>query len=155
LLQAVTLYGLVDVLSGPGMSFSQLTAPFQLNADALVLRDVRAFSPSLGLTAAGRINRGDDQLDLEGTLVPAYAFNSLPGRIPLLGRLFSPEEGGGLFAISYSLHGPIDNPTVVANPLSVVTPGILRGMFGMFDQATPARQLPLDRDGVGGNAQKP
>jgi hypothetical protein len=156
LLQAVTLYGLVDALGGPGLSFSQLTAPFQLNGDALVLRDARAFSPSLGLTAHGWIDRGGDRLDLEGTLVPAYVFNSLPGKIPLLGRLFSAEEGGGMFAMNYSLRGSTDNPTVVANPLSVVTPGILRGMFGIFDQSpTRPPPPPLDRETAGGNVQKP
>ena len=34
------------------------------------------------------------------------------------------------------------------NPLSALTPGILRGMFGMFDQAPPARQS------AGGAGQK-
>ena len=155
LLQAVTLYGLVDALGGPGLSFSLLSAPFQYDDDALVLRDARAFSSSLGLTAQGRIDRIGNRLDLEGTLVPAYAFNSLPGRIPLIGGLFSAEKGGGLFAMNYSLHGALDDPTVTANPLSALTPGILRGMFGLFDQAAPARQIPLDRETTGGNAQKP
>jgi hypothetical protein len=150
LLQAVTLYGLVDALGGPGLAFSRLTAPFQLDGDTLDLRDARAFSPSLGLTAKGRIDRAGDRLDVEGTLVPAYVFNSILGRIPLIGGLFSAEKGGGLFAMNYSLRGPLDNPTVVANPLSALTPGILRGMFGLFDQGPAARQAPLDHAGPGG-----
>jgi hypothetical protein len=88
-------------------------------------------------------------LDLEGTVVPAYVFNSLLGRIPLIGRLFSAETGGGLFAMSYSLRGPTANPSVAANPLSALTPGILRGMFGLFDR--PA----LDRSTATGNAPLP
>jgi hypothetical protein len=168
LLQAVTLYGLVDALGGPGLNFSNLTAPFQLDADTLVLRDARAFSPSLGLTAKGRLDRAGESLDVEGTLVPAYVFNSILGRIPLIGRLFSAEKGGGLFAMNYSLRGPMDNPTVMANPLSALTPGILRGMFGLFDRqasdrpiqpaqtdrpAPPGQPAPLDRPAQGGNAQ--
>jgi hypothetical protein len=39
----------------------------------------------------------------------------------------------------------------VANPLSALTPGILRGMFGLFDQTPAARQTPLDHAGTGGN----
>jgi hypothetical protein len=158
LLQAVTLYGLVDALGGPGLRFARLTAPFQFDDDTLVLRDARAFSPSLGLTAQGRIDRADDRLDLQGTVVPAYVFNSVLGRIPLIGRLFSAEKGGGVFAMNYSLSGPMDNPTVVANPLSVLTPGILRGMFGLFDRGTsesqvaPDIQTPLDRPASGSNA---
>ena len=154
LLQAVTLYGLVDALGGPGLSFSRLIAPFQLDDDALVLRDARAFSPSLGLTAKGRIDRNGDRLDVEGTLVPAYVFNSILGRIPLIGGLFSAEKGGGLFAMNYSLHGSMDNPSVTANPLSALTPGILRGMFGLFGRAPEVRQTPLDHPPSGGNAQQ-
>jgi hypothetical protein len=154
LLQAVTLYGLVDALGGPGLGFSRLTAPFQLDDDALTLRDARAFSPSLGLTAKGRIDRSADRLDVEGTLVPAYVFNSILGRIPLIGGLFSAEKGGGLFAMNYSLRGSLDNPTVIANPLSALTPGFLRGMFGLFDREAPDRQAsPLDRASPGGNAR--
>jgi hypothetical protein len=155
LLQAVTLYGLVDALGGPGLSFTLLTAPFQYDDDALVLRDARAFSSSLGLTARGRIDLAGDQLDVEGTLVPAYVFNSLLGRIPFIGGLFSVEKGGGLFAMNYSLRGPIDNPTVTANPLSALTPGILRGMFGLFGEGQPPRGAPLDRETAGGNGKQP
>ena len=96
--------------------------------------------------------RAGDRLDVEGTLVPAYVFNSILGRIPLIGGLFSAEKGGGLFAMNYSLHGPADNPSVTANPLSALTPGILRGMFGLFGQAaTPT----LDQQPPGGNAEPP
>ena len=103
LLQAMTLYGLVDVLRGPGLAFTDLVAPFTLADDVLELADARAFSPSLGLTVKGRIDMDDDTADLQGTIVPAYFFNSLLGNVPLVGRLFSPERGGGLFAASYSL----------------------------------------------------
>jgi len=149
LLQALTLYGLVDALGGPGLRFSQLTAPFQLTGDTLVLHDARGFSPSLGLTAKGTIDLTADRLDLEGTVVPAYVFNSLLGNIPLIGRLFSAETGGGLLAMNYALRGTMDNPAVQANPLSALTPGILRGMFGLFPTT------PLDRPPPEGKAQLP
>jgi AsmA-like C-terminal region len=132
LLQAMTLYGLVDVVQGPGLGFSRLIAPFRLTDDALELDDARAFSSSLGLTAKGRIDFAVQQLDMQGTIVPAYFFNSLLGKIPLVGKLFSPERGGGVFAASYTLRGPLDNPDVSVNPLTALTPGFLRGLFGMF-----------------------
>jgi hypothetical protein len=52
------------------------------------------------------------------------------GRIPLIGRLFSPEKGGGVIAARYSAEGSIDDPEVRVNPLSALTPGFLRGLFG-------------------------
>ncbi|MCA3299046.1 MAG: hypothetical protein ING28_13095 [Roseomonas sp.] len=140
LLQAMTLYGLVDALSGTGLNFTRATIPFSLSPDALVLQDVRAFSSSLGLTAKGRIDRQSDTLDLEGTIVPAYIFNTLLGRIPIFGRLFSPEEGGGLFAISYRMRGPLNDPQTSINPLAALTPGFLRGIFGIGQE--PAGQTP-------------
>ena len=132
LLQAMTLYGLVEVLQGPGLGFRHMVAPFSLAGDVLELRDARAFSPSLGLTVKGRIDIAQERMDLAGTIVPAYFFNSLLGNLPLVGRLFSPEEGGGLFAASYVMRGPLTDPAVTVNPLSALTPGFLRGVFGIF-----------------------
>jgi hypothetical protein len=139
-LQAMTLYGLVDALSGPGLNFTRATIPFSLSPDTLVLQDARAFSSSLGVTAKGRIDRRRDTIDTEGTIVPAYIFNTLLGRIPLFGRLFSPEEGGGLFAVSYRMRGPLNDPQITVNPLAALTPGFLRGIFGIGQE--PAGQAP-------------
>ncbi|MGH7072546.1 MAG: AsmA-like C-terminal region-containing protein [Acetobacteraceae bacterium] len=132
-LQAMTLYGLADAMSGPGLDFSELVAPFQLENDKLSLQGARAFSSSLGLTAEGTIDLAADTAKISGTIVPAYFFNSLLGRIPLFGRLFSPEKGGGLFAATYSIEGPLNNPRVGVNPLAALTPGFLRDLFHIFD----------------------
>ena len=132
LLQAMTLYGLVDVLRGPGIGFSHLIAPVQLQEGELILNDARAFSSSLGLTAKGRVDLRAQRLDIQGTIVPAYFFNSLLGNIPLVGKLFSPERGGGVFAARYALHGDLNDPSVSVNPLSALTPGFLREIFGLF-----------------------
>jgi hypothetical protein len=132
LLQAMTLYGLVELAQGPGLGFTRLIAPFRLTDAALDFRDARAFSRSLGVTVRGRIDRIQQSCDLSGTIVPAYFFNSLLGNVPLVGRLFSPESGGGLFAASYSMRGKLDDPQVLVNPLSALTPGFLRGLFGIF-----------------------
>lgn len=142
-LQAMTLYGLVEALrGGNGLVFSRLVAPFELTPDALRLSDARAFSASLGLTAKGRIFRQRPVLDIEGTIVPAYMFNQLLGNIPLLGRLFSPEAGGGLFAATFRVQGPIADPQVVVNPLAALTPGFLRGLFGLGRGAEPREAAP-------------
>ncbi len=131
-LQAMTLYGLADVLAGPGLAFSKLIVPFRLSGHTLSLTKVRAFSPSLGLTAEGHIDLATETAELSGTIVPAYFFNSLLGNIPLIGRLFSPEKGGGLFAATYSVAGPLGDPKVGINPLAALTPGFLRELFQIF-----------------------
>ena len=131
LLQALTVYGVFDAVRGPGLAFDRMVAPFSLTPEALSVEDARAFSASLGVTAKGQILRRQSRVALEGTIVPAYVINSLLGQIPLLGRLFSPERGGGLFAATWSMRGPTDDPVVTVNPLAALTPGFLRGIFGI------------------------
>ncbi len=142
LLQAVTFYGLVELMRGPGLGFSRLDTPFHLTGDTLVLDDTRAFNASLGMTAKGRIDIATGRCDLTGTIVPAYFFNSLLGNIPLVGRLFSAERGGGLLAANYSLYGDCNDPDVGVNPLAALTPGFLRGLFGLFDGASTPQPTP-------------
>jgi hypothetical protein len=138
LLQAMTLFGLVEALSGPGLVFARMVAPFTLTPDTLTLEEARAFSASLGITAKGTLDRRRRRLAMEGTIVPAYMINSLLGNIPLFGRIFSPETGGGVFAATFRLQGAMDDPQVSVNPLAALTPGFLRGIFGLGQ--TPPEQ---------------
>ena len=66
-----------------------------------------------------------------GTIVPANAINSLPGRIPIIGDLLT-GRGGGVFAATYKVSGPMAEPRVTVNPLSALAPGFLRNLFGVF-----------------------
>ena len=134
-LKALTIYGLVDLARGPGVGFSRLVAPFSFERGVLSLRGARATSASLGLTASGRIDLQTRRADLTGTVVPAYFFNSLPGRLPLIGGLFRAEKGGGLFAATVRITGPLDEPAIRVNPLSALAPGALRGLFERKDGA--------------------
>jgi len=133
-LQGLTLYGLVDALRGPGLVFDRVTAPIRLEGGVLAISGARAFSSSLGVTVEGSVDLGRDTADLRGTIVPAYALNTLPGRIPLIGRLFSPEPGGGLFASTYRVHGKLNDLSIGVNPLATLTPGAMRGLFGVFNR---------------------
>ncbi len=142
LLQAITLYGLVDALRGPGMRFARIVAPYRYDGAELMLNDARAANPSLGLTAQGRIGLASGRLSINGTIVPAYFFNSMLGQLPLVGKLFSPEKGGGVFAARFGLEGSIDNPSLSLNPISALTPGFLRDIFSIFDKPAAAPAAP-------------
>jgi uncharacterized protein YhdP len=129
-LSAALLTGLLDLLRGDGIGFDQLEARALLRDGDLVIRDLRSSGPSLGLQARGRLDIDGGQVDVEGTIVPANAVNSLFGRIPVLGQvLFGP----GLFAARFSVRGPRDRPDVVINPLSALAPGVLRNIFGILE----------------------
>ena len=77
---------------------------------------------------------------MTGTVVPAYFFNQLLGKLPLVGQIFSPEKGGGVFAARYSVRGKLADPQVGVNPLSALTPGFLREGFGLFLPAATAKE---------------
>lgn len=130
-MQGLTLYGVGEATTGPGLDFSTLDAPFTLSGDTLTLNDARAYSSSLGFTAAGTVGLNGGGLHLNATIIPAYALNSLPGKIPVVGSLFTAEKGGGLFALGAHITGPLNNPDVDVNPLSALTPGIIRKLFGI------------------------
>ncbi len=134
-LQAATLYGVAEAVSGPGLMINHAAIPFTLDGDVLNLKGADAYSESLGFTASGTVNTDTNICDLDATIVPAYALNALPGKIPLIGRLFSAEKGGGLFAVRAHLQGPLEDPQVRVNPLSALTPGFLRGIFGLGEAA--------------------
>jgi len=134
LLQAMTLYGAGDLLRGPGLGFGSAIVPFHWQQRVLSLNNARAFSASLGLTAQGEIDLRHRSADITGTIVPAYFFNQLLGKLPVLGKLFSPVTGGGVFAARYSVRGSLKDPKVGVNPLSALTPGFLRGVFGVLKQ---------------------
>jgi hypothetical protein len=72
-------------------------------------------------------------LNLEGTVVPAYALNTAVSKVPLVGAMLTGGEGQGVFAANYSVKGTDNNPDVSVNPLSMLTPGFLRGLFDALD----------------------
>jgi hypothetical protein len=130
LLKAATLYGAVDLLRGPGLGFQKALVPFRWQQRVLHLDSARAFSASLGITAQGDIDLRQRVANVSGTIVPAYFFNQLLGKIPVVGKLFSPEKGGGVFAATYSVRGKLADPKIGVNALSALTPGFLRKAFG-------------------------
>ncbi len=125
----VSLRGLAEMLGGDGITFSSLEAPIVMTAGQIVIGESRASGPSLGLTAVGTYDTRRDRLDLDGVIVPSYGLNSMLGNVPLIGDLFRSREGEGLFGMTYEMEGPIANASVRANPLSALTPGILRRIF--------------------------
>ncbi|MFQ5618719.1 MAG: AsmA-like C-terminal domain-containing protein [Rhodospirillales bacterium] len=147
LVSILALTGVVDALRGEGLRFTVLEAPFTINDGMLKVTDAKATGLSLGYTASGTIDIDADVVDIEGTMVPAYVINSVLGHIPLLGTLFTGgEKGGGVFAATYRMTGPMDDPEVSVNPLSVLAPGFLRNFFRIFGEGAATSELPDEKD---------
>jgi len=144
LLSVAALTGILDELRGEGLNFAALDLPFVQTEGMMELREARAFGASLGFTAAGKIYTDTDILDVNGTIVPAYAVNSLLGNLPVVGTLFTGgEKGGGVFAATFRMTGPREEPNIAINPVATLAPGFLRNLFGIFGTAgreTPARE---------------
>jgi hypothetical protein len=128
--------------ASPPVRFDKLTANFTHTGGRLEIRDGVVANPTLGLTTQGFIDFGKDKVDINGVYVPLYQFNNALGQIPLLGTLLAGGQNEGVFAINYRVTGPASKPTLNVNPLSGMTPGILRKMFGAIDGTSPS--LPAD-----------
>ncbi len=135
ILSIMALTGILDALAGDGLGFNSLEVPFVYDDGVLQITEARANGTSLGFTADGRIYRHADVVDMKGTVVPAYALNSVLGHIPVLGALLTGgQKGSGVFAANYSMSGTLEDPKISVNPLSALTPGFLRNLFGVFDK---------------------
>jgi hypothetical protein len=121
----------------PPVRFDKLTANFTRNGGKLEVRDGIIANSAFGLTTQGFIDFSHDKVDLNGVFVPLYQFNNALGGIPLLGQLLTGGTNEGVFAINYRVTGAASGPTLNVNPLSGMTPGFLRKMFGAIDGTTP------------------
>ena len=127
-MQAVTILGIWDAISGNDLSFSKGSIPFALSPNfTLFIKDGVTYGTALGITFSGRASFS--ALSISGSVIPAYIINSLPGRIPIIGNLFKDSKGGGLVGVKYDLTGTPGNPRVSFNPLSSIAPGILGWFF--------------------------
>lgn len=138
LFSAGSFLGMADLLRGKGIGIDKLEIPFVMRGDVMTIREARATGPSLGLTADGYYDLRANQIGLQGTFAPLYGLNSVLGVIPLLGNVLVSKKGEGIFGVTYSASGDADDPKVSVNPLSVLTPGILRRVFeGRIPSAPP------------------
>ncbi len=129
LLRLSSFTGIYDTLTGQGLNFAKAEIPYQIDKTAITFQDALITGSSLGITMNGLYNRDTGFLDLYGSLLPFYGVNSLPGKIPLIGKLFVGEKGGGLIGVSYSVKGFLPSPEISVNPLSAFAPGAARNLF--------------------------
>ncbi len=127
-LSMASLTGIVGMLSGEGIAFSHLDAPFEYKNKILSVTDARAFGNVLGITMTGEYNWGKEEVSGKGVIAPAYSINSFLGSIPLVGNLLAGKDGT-VFAANYSIKGKIDDVKVSINPLSALSPGSLKDLF--------------------------
>lgn len=129
LLNSISVVGLLDQLSGAGISFGTVTGQFVLSPQGIDLREGVATGPSLGVTLQGAYQFATRSVDMQGVISPVYILNRV-------GEVIS-GRGEGVLGFNYRLRGPADAPRVTVNPLSVLLPGFFRNIF-----KSPTPRLP-------------
>jgi hypothetical protein len=135
---AGSLEGPLRLLQGQGIPLTTVTVPFNARAKFVTIREGRAAGPAIGATFGGTLDRKAEKVDITGTLVPVYGLNSILGSVPVLGDILISKKGEGVFGLTYAMKGNLNEPVLTTNPLSVLTPGILRRIF----EFSPAKEGP-------------
>lgn len=124
-----SLTGIVDRLSENGLSMDKIETDFIKNGSQLKLSHGVVSGSAVGFSFSGTYNTETADANLKGTLVPLYEINSFISNIPLIGDIFTSRKGEGIFGMGYTMKGKISEPDIQVNPLSALTPGILRRIF--------------------------
>ena len=121
LLDAVSVVGLLQQLSGQGLLFNEVEAEFRITPDQLIIARSNAVGPGLGISLDGTYTLATKAMDFQGVLSPFYLLNGV-------GAILT-RKGEGLIGFNYTLGGTSDAVRVGVNPLSALTPGMFREIF--------------------------
>ena len=124
--------------AGRGVSFTEMSAGFTRFIGKMAVRDGVVRGPVVGATVEGQVDYARDEVHLRGTFVPFYGLNNMfgLGQIPIVG-LFLGGSNEGLLGITYEATGPPSAPRISVNPVTAITPGLLRKFIpspGTFDR---------------------
>ena len=129
------------------IEFDRLRTSFATGNGQVVIEDMQAVGPLLGATLRGTLDYRRDQVKLGGTYTPLSGINRALSGVPLFGEMLTGLRGEGVVAMTFAIQGPMSNPQVIPNPLSLMAPGIFREIFQMApnnptispDRAAPRR----------------
>ena len=123
LLSLADFGGMVDALSGDGLSFEKLEMSLEKNIQVLNLNELYAIGPSISILMEGYVETKTGLVSLRGTMVPAKTLNKFLSKLPIVGDILIPKEiGEGLFGISFKMKGPKGKIKTTINPIRTLTP---------------------------------
>lgn len=114
--------------------FDSLSVPFSIGRGQFVMSDSSIRGPLIGASMRGKVDFKDKRIDLGGTYVPLNALNSAFCQIPVLGQILTGPRCEGVLGITFAIQGKLSDPQVIVNPLSMLTPGIFRGLMELTVQ---------------------
>jgi hypothetical protein len=133
--------GQAQKIDANAIAFNKLQVRFRRNGSRLDLSEGTMHGEAIGLTVQGSLDFVHDQVDMSGTFVPVYAFNNMFAKLPVVGLILGGSSDEGLIGVNYRISGLASAPALNINPLSAITPGIFRQIFGVsdFDPMRPQR----------------
>lgn len=116
----------IDVSS---QKFSRGYGRLVVDGDTVKVENGVVRGTEVGATFQGVLRDGKGQMNMTGTFMPAYGLNRLFAELPIIGMFLGNGRDRGLIGITFRLSGPIDQPALQINPLSIIAPGVFRSIF--------------------------
>ena len=127
LLSLADFGGMVDALSGEGLSFEKLEMKMSQSGQVLNLEELYAIGPSISILMEGYVESKTELVSLRGTMVPAKTLNKFLSKLPVVGDILIPKEiGEGLFGISFKMKGAPGKIKTTVNPIKSLTPRFIQ-----------------------------
>lgn len=138
-LQALSVTGLLTAFTADeGLAIDSMVADFVLTQESVTIEDAAVTSPSIGLVLNGTVDRKNDVMDLRGDIAIKDILTRTIGQLPVLDFLL----GDGLVGAAFTMKGPIEEPDISVNPLSVLAPGFLRKVFSADIEGNDVTPVP-------------
>jgi AsmA-like protein/uncharacterized protein DUF3971 len=125
--------------------FEIMRVPFEVGHGQFVMNNAVLNGPLEGATMRGRVDFRAQTIDIGGTYVGGTGLMQALAPIPLIGPLLTGPRGEGILGITYGIKGSMAKPQVIVNPLSLLTPGILREIFQMTPEDPRVQPRPLPK----------
>ena len=135
-IKVIRIFDIKKQLDGDTEDFEYAEMKIIKNNKIFNISNGKAYGGLMALTFDGSIDKNIDSLDIKGMVAPTHAIDSWVGQIPLLGTILTGLEGGGVVAANYNVTGAIKDPKYFVNPLSVLTPGIFKEFWKIFELPT-------------------
>ena len=128
-------------LAKQGIRFRNITGDFKITNGVYSTQNLLVDSDDLRMTGEGRIDVPKDEIDFQVAVRPFAGIDTAIGYIPLIGRSIAAIKNSFLVA-SFSIKGPIDNPSITPAPLNTLSEvvlgvlGIPKNLIGVLEEGT-------------------
>ena len=132
-IKVIRIFDIQKQLAGDTEDFEYSSMKIKKRNKLYKITEGKTYGGLMALSLEGTLDKTDDSINLQGLVAPTHAIDSWVGNIPILGDILTGIEGGGVLAASYSVKGTVKEPKYFVNPLSILTPGIFKEFWKIFD----------------------